>query len=242
MTCRTSARCTSARFPRWVGAWAIVVFGLVDDLKNLGWVAKFSGQIVAALVVIFYGKVRICTFGECLPEGFILPNLLNIPLTLLVIVGVTNAINLADGLAGGISLLIFLCIGWLAYSGFNIPEKLFSIVLCSAAVGAIFGFLRFNTYPATVFMGDTGSQLLGFLAVSLSLGITQSSDALSPFLPLLLLGFSWPLPQLSGSLLLRPNAPAGGHDPSGACDRQSPGAVLAVTHRRDAQRKPKRRL
>src|SRR4030067_831323 len=55
--------------------------------------------------------------------------------------------------------------------------------------GAIFGFLRFNTYPATVFMGDTGSQLLGFLAVTLSLGITQRSTPLSPFLPLLLLGF-----------------------------------------------------
>jgi UDP-GlcNAc:undecaprenyl-phosphate GlcNAc-1-phosphate transferase len=105
---------------------------------------------------------------------------------------VTNAINLADGLdglAGGISLLIFLCIGWLAYTGTFTPERVFIMVLCSGVVGAIFGFLRFNTYPATVFMGDTGSQLLGFLAVTLSLGITQSSAVLSPFLPLLLLGF-----------------------------------------------------
>ena len=90
--------------------------------------------------------------------------MLNIPLTLIVIVGVTNAINLADGLdglAGGISLLIFICIGWLAYSGLYIPEKVFIMLLCSAVVGAIFGFLRFNTYPATVFMGDTGSLAIG---------------------------------------------------------------------------------
>src|SRR4030067_2130068 len=54
--------------------------------------------------------------------------------------------------------------------------------------GAIFGFLRFNTHPATVFMGDTGSQLLGFSAVTLSLHLTQGDTALSPILPLLLLG------------------------------------------------------
>ena len=61
--------------------------------------------------------------------------------------------------------------------------------LCAAIIGAIFGFLRFNTHPATVFMGDTGSQLLGFLAISLSLGITQRNTPLSPLLPLMLLGF-----------------------------------------------------
>jgi UDP-GlcNAc:undecaprenyl-phosphate GlcNAc-1-phosphate transferase len=175
-----------------IGAWIIVAFGFVDDLRNLGWAAKFVGQIAAALVVILYGNIRICTFGECAPEEFVLPNLLNIPLTVLVIVGVTNAINLADGLdglAGGISLLIFICIGWLAYTGTFTPERVFIMMLCSGVVGAIFGFLRFNTYPASVFMGDTGSQLLGFLAVTLSLGITQSSAVLSPFLPLMLLGF-----------------------------------------------------
>ena len=63
------------------------------------------------------------------------------------------------------------------------------MLLCTAIVGAIFGFLRFNTYPATVFMGDTGSQLLGFLAITLSIGVTQRETPLSPLLPLLLLGF-----------------------------------------------------
>jgi UDP-GlcNAc:undecaprenyl-phosphate GlcNAc-1-phosphate transferase len=57
-----------------------------------------------------------------------------------------------------------------------------------ALVGAIFGFLRYNTYPATVFMGDVGSQLLGFSAVTLSLNLTQGNTALSPVLPLILLG------------------------------------------------------
>jgi UDP-GlcNAc:undecaprenyl-phosphate GlcNAc-1-phosphate transferase len=127
-----------------------------------------------------------------LPENVVLPDILAIPLTLLVIVGVTNAINLSDGLdglAGGTSLLIFICIGYLAYSGLYRPES-FPIAMFSVAViGAILGFLRFNTYPASIFMGDSGSQLLGFLAITLALGLTQSSTPLSPFLPLLLLGF-----------------------------------------------------
>ncbi len=58
-----------------------------------------------------------------------------------------------------------------------------------ALAGSIFGFLRFNTYPAELFMGDTGSQFLGFSAVSLSLSLTQGQTALSPLLPLMILGF-----------------------------------------------------
>jgi UDP-GlcNAc:undecaprenyl-phosphate GlcNAc-1-phosphate transferase len=175
-----------------IGACVIVFFGLLDDLKNLGWKAKFAGQIAAALVVVFYGGLSICSLGSCLPEGVMLPGFVALPLTLLVVVGVTNAINLSDGLdglAGGTSLLAFLCIGLLCYTGGDFPEKLFVLLLCTAMVGAIFGFLRFNTYPATVFMGDTGSQLLGFLAVTLALGITQRETPLSPLLPLLILGF-----------------------------------------------------
>ncbi len=176
-----------------IGSFLIVCFGLVDDLRTLGWKAKFAGQIAAALVVIFYGGLHLCNLGSCLPEGVLLPGFLALPLTVLVIVGVTNAINLSDGLdglAGGTSLLSFLCIGLLCYTGGEFPEKPFILLLCAAAAGAIFGFLRFNTFPASVFMGDTGSQLLGFLAVTLALGVTQlGSTPLSPSVPLLLLGF-----------------------------------------------------
>jgi UDP-GlcNAc:undecaprenyl-phosphate GlcNAc-1-phosphate transferase len=175
-----------------IGSCVIVLFGLVDDLKTLSWKAKFAGQIAAALVVIVYGELDVCHLGSCLPGDMTLPDPIALPLTLVVIVGVTNAINLSDGLdglAGGTSLLIFICIALLCYTGGDFPERLFLVLLCTAVVGAIFGFLRFNTYPATVFMGDTGSQLLGFLAVTLALGITQHETPLSPLLPLLLLGF-----------------------------------------------------
>jgi len=175
-----------------IGASIVVVFGLIDDFKDIGYKAKFAGQVAAALVVIFYGEVKICNLGACLPENVLLPDVLAIPLTLLAIVGVTNAINLSDGLdglAGGTSLLIFICIGYLAYAGLYRPESFPIAMLSVAVIGAILGFLRFNTYPATIFMGDSGSQLLGFLAITLAIGLTQSSTPLSPFFPLLLLGF-----------------------------------------------------
>jgi UDP-GlcNAc:undecaprenyl-phosphate GlcNAc-1-phosphate transferase len=175
-----------------IGAWIVVIFGVIDDFKNLGYRAKFVGQVSATLVVIFYGGLKIQILGECLPEGVLLPDIIAIPLTLLAIVGVTNAINLSDGLdglAGGSSLLIFICIGYLAYTGLYQPANHFIVIMSAAMIGSVFGFLRFNTYPATVFMGDAGSQLLGFLAITLSLGLTQSSTPLSPLIPLLLLGF-----------------------------------------------------
>lgn len=171
-----------------LGAGVIVVFGVLDDLKNLGYKAKFFGQVVAALLVIFYGQVEIKSLGMLLPEGVLLPDFIAIPLTLVFIIGVTNAINLADGLdglAGGISLITFICIGFLAYLGGYSGIAVISL----AMIGSIFGFLRFNTFPATVFMGDAGSQLIGFLAGTLSVQLTQASVPLSPFLPLLLLGF-----------------------------------------------------
>jgi UDP-GlcNAc:undecaprenyl-phosphate GlcNAc-1-phosphate transferase len=172
-----------------IGALIVVAFGLVDDLRNLGFKAKFLGQIAAALVVILYGGVRIDSVGSLIPGGGgLLPEFISIPLTLIVIVGITNAINLSDGLdglAGGISFLSFACIGYLGFRADNFLVVAFSI----AAIGAIFGFLRFNTFPASLFMGDAGSQFLGFLAVNLSLKLTQSEHPFTTLLPLLILGF-----------------------------------------------------
>jgi UDP-GlcNAc:undecaprenyl-phosphate GlcNAc-1-phosphate transferase len=170
-----------------IGAAIVVAFGILDDLRGLGFKWKFLGQFAAALVVVLLGGVKIHTLGMLLPGGFELPGWVSVPLAVVVIVGVTNAINLADGLdglAGGICLLTFVCIGFLAY----LEGELAIGFVCLAMAGAIFGFLRFNTHPATVFMGDTGSQLLGFSAVTLSLGLTQGNTALSPVVPLLLLG------------------------------------------------------
>jgi UDP-GlcNAc:undecaprenyl-phosphate GlcNAc-1-phosphate transferase len=169
------------------GSAVIVLFGFLDDARDLGYRSKFCAQVAAALVAVLAGEVKICSLGTLLPEGYILPDWLALPLTVVVIVGVTNAINLSDGLdglAGGIMLLCFICIGYVAYRGGNQAIALLAV----AVGGAIFGFLRYNTYPATVFMGDAGSQLLGFLAVTMALTISQGSTPVSRLFPILLLG------------------------------------------------------
>ncbi|NVN90106.1 MAG: undecaprenyl/decaprenyl-phosphate alpha-N-acetylglucosaminyl 1-phosphate transferase [Desulfuromonadales bacterium] len=170
------------------GAAVLVLFGLLDDLQDLPPKVKFFGQILAALVVIIGGGVHITSLGSLLPGVLHLPPALSIPLTLVAIIGATNAINLADGLdglAGGISLLIFAALVCLSYLAGNQIIGLISL----AMVGVLFGFLRFNTHPATIFMGDAGSQFLGFSAATLAISLTQSAPTMSPVLPLILLGF-----------------------------------------------------
>ena len=170
------------------GAAVIILFGIIDDLVSLPPLTKMAGQVTAALIVIFLGDCNIHSLGMLMPAGMTLAAPISIPLTLITIVGVTNAINLADGLdglAGGISLLIFGCLGFLAYEVNDQETGLVAL----AFIGAIFGFLRDNTFPASIFMGDTGSQLLGFAAITFSLTLTQGESHLSPLLPLVLLGF-----------------------------------------------------
>jgi len=171
------------------GGALLVLLGGVDDFRDLSPKAKFAGQAAAALIAVIPGGVRIESLGALAPDGFLLPGWCAVPLTVLVIVGVTNAINLSDGLdglAGGLSLLVFAGIGYLSYLDANPSIGLISIAL----LGALFGFLRFNTHPASVFMGDAGSQFLGFSAITLALALTQGHPtALSPVLPLILLGF-----------------------------------------------------
>ena len=170
-----------------IGSGILVIFGLIDDIIEIGFKTKFIGQIIAGLIVILYGGLRIQSLGVFAPSGFLLPGWLSIPLTLLIIVAVTNAINLSDGLdglAGGISLLTFLCIGYLSYlSQFQAYE-----IMAVAMIGSIFGLLRYNTHPATVFMGDAGSQLLGFVAITLSLALTIESRQISLIMVLLIMG------------------------------------------------------
>jgi UDP-GlcNAc:undecaprenyl-phosphate GlcNAc-1-phosphate transferase len=169
------------------GALVLVFIGVLDDSMGLGPGMKFAGQIAAALLVILWGGVQIRSLGGLLPDGAVLPSWIAVPLTLVAVVGITNAVNLADGLdglAGGICLLVFCCIGYLAYLAGNAAVGLTAAALC----GCIFGFLRFNTHPATVFMGDAGSLFLGYSAAVLSLSLTQGNTPLSPLLPLIILG------------------------------------------------------
>lgn len=164
----------------------LLVFGVWDDRVNLDYRWKFLGQFLAVTLCIVVGHVRIAEVT--LDRPIQLPDGLSWLLTFGFLVGVTNAINLADGLdglAGGLSLLCLCAIAIFGAICGNRPVTALALI----ESGAILGFLRFNTHPARVFMGDGGSQVLGFSIGALAILATQGDrTALSAALPLLLLG------------------------------------------------------
>lgn len=163
----------------------ILVFGIWDDRSNIHYKLKFAGQILAVLIVVLFGDVIVYRVPFI---DYDLPGFIAIPFTVFALVGITNAINLSDGLdglAGGTTLLTFCMIAFLGYKADDIQL----VIVCLAVAGAIMGFLRHNTYPARIFMGDTGSQFLGLSAGVLVIILSQHSNtALSPVVPLILLG------------------------------------------------------
>jgi UDP-GlcNAc:undecaprenyl-phosphate/decaprenyl-phosphate GlcNAc-1-phosphate transferase len=169
-----------------VCAAILLAFGVWDDRRALSAGPKFAGQAIAALFAILWGAIQIhsLTLDERVP----LPAWLSLPLTFFFLVGGTNAFNLADGLdglAGGMSML---CLCGTALLAFTEHDAMVGTAAV-AIIGALIGFLRFNTYPARVFMGDGGSQVLGFAATALVVLLTQDPrSAVSTALPLLLLG------------------------------------------------------
>jgi UDP-GlcNAc:undecaprenyl-phosphate GlcNAc-1-phosphate transferase len=168
-----------------LAAVVLTVFGVLDDRFDLHYRVKFIGQLIAVLIVVLGADIQIHSIT--LEDRVMLPPWLSVPLTVFFLVGITNAINLADGLdglAGGTTFLSLGALAMLAHSGGQVICA--SMVLAFA--GAVLGFLRFNTYPASVFMGDAGSQLLGFAVGVLSLCATQIGDsAVSAATPILLL-------------------------------------------------------
>lgn len=170
-----------------LGGMIIVIFGVLDDIKDLKPYIKLVGQTLAALVITSVGGITIKDLGAFWTAGAVLPDWVAVPLTVFVIVGVTNATNLADGLdglAGGIALLVFVCIGYLGAS----QQDWVLAMIAIAAGGSVLGFLRFNSYPAQLFMGDAGSQLLGFVGIVLAIRLAQQATTVSVILPLVIFG------------------------------------------------------
>ena len=169
-----------------VSALVVLAFGIWDDRVSLPAGAKFFGQLIAVLIVVLVGGIEI--HSVTLAGRIELPGLVAVPLTVLFLLGVTNAINLSDGLDGLAGGTTFLCCAAIALLSLG-TEMVFVPLTAVVFMGCLLGFLRFNTYPAQVFMGDGGSQLLGFTVGVLAVRLTQQ-EALpySAALPLLLLG------------------------------------------------------
>ena len=174
------------------GAAIIAVMGVIDDCKNLPAKLKFVIKIIAALVVVFAGDIKIDVFTNpnFLSDNpyWVLPEWLSVTLTVIWIVFITNAVNFIDGLDGlaaGVSAIMSIS---LVFISIRVGEYSIAI-LGIALMGSCFGFLPFNFNPAKIFMGDTGSTFLGFMLATLSIqGVFKSYAVISFAVPLLILG------------------------------------------------------
>lgn len=169
-----------------LGAVVLFIFGLWDDVSEIGYYPKFLGQLIAVLIVVLYGDIYVVTF-PFIPGGEISPSF-GVPFSIIAMVGMINAVNLSDGLdglAGGESLL---CLGSMALIA-ALAGGTDAVIIAFTVIGGILGFLRYNTHPARVFMGDSGSQFLGYTLGFMAILLTQEIDPeLSPAVVLLLLG------------------------------------------------------
>lgn len=169
-----------------VGSVIIVGFGVWDDRVDLSYRSKLIGQLLAALAVVLGGDIRFTSLPFL--SDVEAPVWAGMFVTVVFLVGVSNAVNLTDGLdglAGGLTFLTLSGIAYLAY----IADDSTVLLLTVPFLGGLLGFLRYNTYPARIFMGDGGSQLLGFIMGVFAVLLTDSSRGpFSPSLALFLLG------------------------------------------------------
>ena len=162
-------------------AWSL---GFVDDLFKISARWKLLGQFVLALFAIHTGFAIEQLKGPFFQEidlGF-----MAWPITILWVVTIMNAINLIDGLdglAGGIVITALITLGVILWSSGSLPL----LLVIMSLFGAVIGFLLFNRPPAITFMGDSGSQFLGYMTALLSIWATESADGKQSMLPLLIL-------------------------------------------------------
>ncbi len=169
-----------------LGGTVVLAVGVIDDLKPLPARVKLLGQIVAACVPILFGiRIEWLTnpFG-----GMIFLDYWAIPLTVLWIVGLTNTVNLIDGLDGlaaGVSTIASVTIMLVAAQ-----QNFWTVAILTAALaGSALGFLQHNFNPAKIFMGDTGSMFLGYtLAAVSALGTVKSAATIAMVVPIVALG------------------------------------------------------
>jgi UDP-GlcNAc:undecaprenyl-phosphate/decaprenyl-phosphate GlcNAc-1-phosphate transferase len=173
----------------WTGTWTallaggglLVVIGIIDDRYEMDALTKFAGQVTAAGILVLRG-IQLAWLP--LPEAgtLPLPTDYGAVLTILVVVATINAVNFVDGLDGlaagivGISALAFLTYAFWLVTVVGIPKLLIPAVISAALAGVCLGFLPHNFNPARLFMGDTGSMLLGFLLASSAISILSELD------------------------------------------------------------------
>ncbi|WP_249869285.1 glycosyltransferase family 4 protein [Oceanobacillus saliphilus] len=168
-----------------IGSIVIIITGAVDDRYTIKPYLKLTGQLIAAILLIYSGliieRITIPVFGV-IELGFF-----STLITLLWVVGITNAINLIDGLDGlatGVSTIAMTSIFIMAIS----DTQILVAYLCAVLIGSNLGFLYHNFYPAKIYMGDTGSNFLGYMIAVISmLGLFKNITFFSFIIPVIVL-------------------------------------------------------
>lgn len=171
------------------GGSIIVLIGALDDRFELSAKIKLLGQIIAACVVVFGFGIQVSFYNIPFGDAMMpIQDWMGIPLTIFWIVGVTNAINLIDGLDGlaagvsGIATATILVLALFMSNGGTV------ILLSAILLGSIIGFLFFNFHPAKIFMGDSGSLFLGFSLATLSIMGFKQATLVSFIIPMFIIG------------------------------------------------------
>ena len=168
-----------------IGGTFMLILGLLDDKFEISAPLKFLGQIIGAMILIYYG-VRINFITNPL-GGFIYLGVYTVPFTVFWIVSIINTINLIDGLDGlaaGVSIIAVLTLFAVALQENQVIAPMLAVLLA----GSCLGFLKYNFNPAQVFMGDTGSMFIGYIIAAVSItGALKSAAAVTIFVPMLAL-------------------------------------------------------
>lgn len=173
-------------WPIIIGSLIIIITGILDDLVEISAKVKLSGQIIAASIVVIIGGLSVefinLPFGGQINFGFF-----SIPITILWIVGISNAINLIDGLDGlaaGVSSIALFTIAGMAIMMGNPYVMAVALIVAVSTLG----FLFFNFHPAKIFMGDSGALFLGYMIGVLSLLGFKNVTFISLVIPVIILG------------------------------------------------------
>lgn len=171
----------------FLGLTVLSITCFIDDIKTIKPIMKLTGQVLAAIIVTLFG-LRLGDFDLFFINSTQISETLSIILTIGWIVGITNAINLMDGLDGlssGITLIS--CLSLLIIFTLNNSPTI-AIIMITALAGALVGFLPYNFNPAKTFIGDTGSNFLGYtISIVSILGIAKTYTVAVVILPIIVL-------------------------------------------------------
>ena len=174
--------------PIFLGATVIIITGLIDDIKGISPGFKVTGIVLATLIVYFLADVQVTSIG--IPFiGLVDLGYWSLPMTLLWVTAITNALNLIDGLDGlatGVSSISLVTIGIIAFF-FLTSNNIDVTIMVFTLVAACLGFLPANYFPAKIYLGDTGALFLGYMIAVFSLFNLKNVTFISLMVPLVIL-------------------------------------------------------